>query len=199
MMKKYIALFILLFFCFGFSSPHSGIIARKNASGGGGCDTATNEVGDRVEESGTVALNADIAICFPGTADCTGTLYQAYLYHQDTNASNAKIGIYTDQDAGADPGIGDLQVGVSGVIAGSTSTGWKASAASIGGSVTSSANYWVCIFVESGGSSWLAKSGDGAGAYYVLGSGMYATPPANLDETWLALSESPISAYINIE
>ena len=33
-MRKYIPLFILLFFCFGFTSPHYKIIARQNASVG---------------------------------------------------------------------------------------------------------------------------------------------------------------------
>jgi len=197
-MKKYIALFILLFFCFGFSSPHSGIIARKNASGGGGCDTATNEVGDRSEESGTVSLNADIVLCYLSSADCTGTLYQAYLYHNNATASNAKVGIYAD-DGNSTPDENDTSVVVSDSITGGTSTGWKTSSASLGGSVTNGSNYWICTMVESGGNTFVAKSGDGAGAYYILSSGFYASPPANLGGSWDSLSESPISVYVNIE
>lgn len=41
MMRRYILILTLLFFCFGFSSPHSRIIARKNAVAAPVCDTTS--------------------------------------------------------------------------------------------------------------------------------------------------------------
>jgi len=188
--KKLIIILIILFFTsivFG----QDVIVVKKK----GGCNPASNEVGDRSVESTTEGLNTDMAVCFLTSADCSGTLGVAYAY-QLNYTTTCKVGVYTSD--GSSPNANCTKVGVSASISGSEAWDWYTVAGDLGGLVTSSTNYWVCIFVGST-AAWGSKRASGSGAYYKYSSGYYASPPDNLGTGWGAISWSPISMYVEIK
>jgi hypothetical protein len=200
-MKKVLTLFFILWCSTAWAVEPINLargfnpyVAGSTGGAAASCSEATNEVGLRDEGTDTRTLAPDIAVCYEATADCTGTLGTGYAYHNNTTAANVKTCVFL-KGTNPDTNGTNTKVGCSSSIAGGTSTGWKTSAMD-GGSVTGTASYWVCIFVESGGSDFEIKAGDGTYTFwYLTGSGYYASPPANLYN--VSFSSSAASAYRN--
>lgn len=116
------------------------------------CDPATNEIGSRLDTGTDTTPGVDVAYVYAGSADCTGVLHDAYIYHNDTTDGTIYVAIYTKSDVS--PQTGDALVGYAAITA-TTTTGWK-SAASSGGNVTSgSVNYWVMVICATNASHFL--------------------------------------------
>ena len=88
-MKKYITLFILLFFCFGFSSPQTGIIARKNAGGG----VVNGVIGNGVQNAAAGGA-ADRIYHSNDVPSVAGTVQWGHVYLNDGNGYTFYIYLY---------------------------------------------------------------------------------------------------------
>jgi hypothetical protein len=166
------------------------------------CNVANNEVGDRTDYSdcgGTchVDVKSTEVICMAYTADCTGTLSYAYARHYGTGEDEGKVCVYSKNSA-APPDGDDLLIGC-GTIS-SSSTENAQSASEVGGSVTASAEYWVCI-VGSTSLFDIVRDDSGSGTVYYDSTGFYDTPPANLGGglSWSSSGSRDFSMYVTIK
>lgn len=205
-MKKALTL-ILVLWCSTAWAVEPINLARSNpyvlgaGVAGASCDTATNEIGNRDQEAttGTIAIN--YAWVFRAQADCSGTLADAYIYHDDTGITSAKICIYNSTNADlASEGAGATLVGCATVSSTST-TGWKSS--SIGsGEVTSGSYYWVTIFKEDGNAHFVTKMGAAVGKtiWSKSASGYYDSVPDPLPNSgWTENADAgDPSVYVQI-
>ena len=177
------------------------VILRRNVIFGRPCDPATNEVGDRTQESTPYVDPNGLALIFRAQADCSGTLGTPYFYKNDTNGSAAKICIYNSSSA--TPQSSDTLVGCSGEILSGATTGWKTG--SIGsGSVTSGNYYWVLTIISTHYGSWGLVHNTTNSVWYITtwGDLYYDSDsfPATLGAGWLeTASFAPISAYVGIQ
>lgn len=169
----------------------------------GGCNPASNEVGDRTDYSGAnlEGMDGDMMYAFRVQADCTGTLGDAYIYHGNTTASAVKVCVYTSSST--TPQSADAVVRCSGAIAGGTSTGWKTVDESASGSVTSGNYYWITYTVASGNAWSYAHNASGTLYYKSCDSTCYADIPTNMATMGTGWSSAagytPGSAYFTIE
>ena len=145
-------------------------------------------------------ISNDYAWVFRYQADCSGILGTAQIWHQNTTASNVKVGIYNSTNADLNSDTGATLVGVSNSIAGGASTGWKTAAMVGSNSVTAGTWYWVAIFKESTGSTFNVARALNNALYSKTATGFYASPPANLNGGgWTnTASATPISCYVGV-
>lgn len=185
----------------------SGAVLSGCSTGGGagGCNPASNEVGDRQDITGDATLAADNMACILYEADCSGTLGVAYARHSGTQEDNVKICVYnsvfqTDITSSHKPDNSDTMVsGSSCVTISSSASEWANSGASkVGGSVTSGVKYLVCMVADT--TQWKYYIDTTAGNYaYQNTSSSYTSPPATLTGAWGAYAPRSISFYVTIE
>jgi len=205
-MKK-LLLSALILLCFvSFAEAQGNIlIAKKKAAPS--CNPASNEVGYRSEYvSAGIHIGLDDAILVLGTADCSGTLGYAYVYHYDTANDTAKVCVWRDN--GATPNVPDTTDDVlSGMtcstVTSGSSAGWKQSAAKLGGSVTNGTSYWIGIIGSNNTYTWSTGfSSTGTTRRYDWDgvAFSYASPPATLNGDYTNYdTSSSISVYVEIE
>lgn len=166
-----------------------------------GCSASTNEVGDRTQESTSGSISLNYAWVFRSTADCSGTLEDAYIYHNDTNESSVKVCVYVSTNADLASDSSASLVGCSPAIAGGSSTGYKTGSIGSGG-VTNGNYYWVAIFKQNGGNNWVTTRGAAAGKtlWSKSASGYYDSIPDPLPSTgWTANANyGDPSVYVQI-
>jgi hypothetical protein len=198
-MKKILLITLLLLIATPLFGQSTVIVAKKKAAAT--CSVDTNEVGDRTDYTscgGTCHYNvtSTAVYCIGYTADCTGTLSYAYARHYGTNADEGKVCVYSKNSA-APPDSSDLLIGC-GTIS-SSSAELAQSASEVGGSVTATAEYWVCI---TGGTSDfdIIRTDSGSSTVYYISSGFnYGSPPANLDGSWSNTASRDYSMYVTIK
>lgn len=153
-----------------------GVAAAAAAS----CNVATNEIGNRTQETNNRTLSAGSIWAQLGTAECTGTLETAYIYYNhDTEGGAVKVCIYSAAGSEATPNhASNVKIGCSGVISTGTSATWLTG--SIGsGSVTKDAKYWVVMLAGAAGFYQTVSAGN-ATMFYDTTDSWYASPPDNL-------------------
>jgi len=94
-MRKYITILLLLFFCFGFSSPHHRIIARKNATVAS-CDLTNILFWWRCE---SLQLNDECIGAGNPVADCTGANTGTLDYSNNDQLASSNSGAAINADA----------------------------------------------------------------------------------------------------
>ena len=165
--------------------------------GDAGCDTATNEVGDRTEYTGTSYAIASHGLwCWPYTADCTGNVAAAYLYHRGTGAQTAWVGLYSKTDTA--PAAADALLSSNSTqISSSTDKEWGTQA--VGSyAVSSGTTYWVCVLPSSLSGGWDVYSGTGNSDRYLKDIGQN-TLPDNLSTGFTGPADDRMtSVYITI-
>lgn len=180
-----------------FAQDDDDVVVVGSVPAAGGCDPATNEVGNRGEGASTEDFPAGASFCFLATPDCSGTLKQAYFDNCYQIANHfIKIGVYLDDGDNA-PDSGDTVVGCSSTITTTAVDEWVTVAETIGGAVSTGSNYWVCVHLESVVSNQrVCRTGTGTG-FYKTGTGWYATPPAALD-SMTSINENG-DFYVSVE
>ena len=166
MMRNYIIASILLFFCFGFSSPHIGVIARKNA--GGACDQAKDVCAGNEDTQITVGESPAKYRAVQFYAQASTTICAADLIMKKNNSPtfNMTVEIWSNNDVSADSIDGtdatlddDLPSAIvaSGVASGSVAasgigaTYETVSFTDITGAITANNFYWLVIIVDNVG------------------------------------------------
>lgn len=198
-MLRWISLFLILFTVNVYAN--CTVVVGQPTAAAPSCSVDTNEVGDRTDHSscgGTchyMIVNTAI-FCLPYTADCTGTLSYAYALHYGTSADEGKVCVYSKNSA-APPDSSDLLIGC-GTVSSSTNGELVESAAEVGGSVTASAEYWVCIAGSATEFDIIRDDTGSKTAYYKTGF-TYATPDANLDGSWNNSNSRDFSMYVTIK
>jgi hypothetical protein len=198
-MKKILLITLLLLIATPLFGQSTVIVAKKKAAAT--CSVDTNEVGDRTDYTscgGTCHFNATATsiYCVEYTADCSGTLSYAYARHYGTGSDEGKVCVYSKNSA-APPDSSDLLVGC-GTIS-SAAAELAQSASEVGGSVTASAQYWVCI---AGGTNDFDIIRDDTGSktvYYISAGFNYGTPPENLNGSWSNSANRDYSMYVTIK
>jgi hypothetical protein len=159
--------------------------------GDSACNPATNEVGDRAEYTGAVNGGNDDARCLLAAAECSGTLGYGYAWHEaGSGTDNAKICVYLASTRAL--------VACSGTISSSADGAWVETPGKLGGSVTASTNYYVCVVSDE--SIWthgMYTSGD-ATVETVLEVG-YDSPVDPLPAADSTDTSANLSAYVEIE
>jgi len=197
-MKRLLIILCILLFtvpCFA----NQIIIGKKKAAAS--CSVSTNEVGDRTDYTscgGTCHYNvtATAVYCIGYTADCTGTLSYAYARHYGTGSDEGKVCVYSKNSA-APPDSSDLLIGC-GTIS-SSSAELAQSASEVGGSVTATAEYWVCIAGGTNDFDIIRTDSGSSTVYYISAGFNYASPPANLDGSWSNTASRDYSMYVTIK
>jgi hypothetical protein len=163
-----------------------GVMSSSGASAPSGCNPAA---GDKTVESGSYSGTNDIVICEEVIALCDGTLDKAYYYADGSGSGTANIGIY--HKTGSVPGSGDTPVGISGNM--SQAGGWQ-NASFASGSLVNETHYWMCMFSDV---AWATKKAGMTTVYWQIGTGFYASPPANLGAVGPSTgSFGPTSIYV---
>ena len=212
-------IFLTILLCLGLTtSAFSGnlfqdkckVISAKNWADGG-CDPATNEVGDR-SVYGSVSTRAINTMgCHRYIADCSGTFGKAQVYHSGETDEDIKVAIFdsdyqTDITTSQLPTSADTLVGSWVTIECATNDGWCTSGASkIGGSAVSGHVYLLCAIA--GTTYWTHVRDTTAGGNYIYSIiagtwGSYASPPNTLDDgnqTWSAFDDREYSWFVEIE
>jgi hypothetical protein len=201
MIKKYLWTILLLFAvpCYALN-PFQAFMMSAGASGAAApaCNPASNEVGDRTDY-GTehIDFSADTLYCFLYTADCSGTLGYAYIYHYGTATDNAKVCVYSDDgDGNAD--AGDTKIACSDAITASADQQYQSSG-KLGGSVIKDTNYWVCVIPDSTGFDVTRTASGYRTLNWGVETGSYATPPNNLTNATSDTASRDFSVYVGIE
>lgn len=182
--------------CFTIGSGGTATLGSGGSGGGSQCNASSDKLGTN-DTSGTAANRAkDSAWCSLFTPSCYGPLKTAYAAHADTNTSNLKVCVYSDNGDGV-IGATDLKVGCSGDIA-SSSVEFASSA--MDGGALSSGSYWVCSFVKADAANTfnLDKDSVSTTLYYKSSSGYYASPPDNLGGDFNHVTSNNHSNYITV-
>ena len=157
----------------------------------GVCNPANDEVGDRAEWTGPVNGSNDDAKCLLATASCSGTLGYGYAWHEaGSGTDSAKICVYVASTRAL--------VACSGAISSSADGEWVQTPGKLGGSVTASTNYYVCVVSDE--SIWthgMYTSGD-ATVETVLEVG-YDSPLETLPAASSTDTSANLSAYVEVE
>lgn len=207
-MKKIILIIAILFIsssCLAASVTNAvrGVVGQGAAAA---CAESANEINSRRDtvDATAYSLGAGLSLCFQATADCSGSLGTAYLYHDsNTKVPEAKVCVYTEGDADAvadadDVGVNSGAATCSASIATGATGGWKTGAFSTG-TVTTGQTYWLCVFVSSTDAWDTFRAGTGTIYYTTLGD-LYSTPPANLSALVDTVdSFGPIDFYVTIK
>jgi hypothetical protein len=187
-------------------SSHSHALCPAVLGGGqagtvSGCDYTSNEIGDRTQYGTNLDWISDRMYCLQYTADCTGTLRYAYVYHSTTDSESAKICVYSEGDADSVADSSDVLLGCSGAIASGGSTGWKTDGVALNIAVTNGVSYWVCGIGSSSTFNMYYSTAAGTTAYYDTIAGSYATPPGDLtgDGSWTTANPRQYSMYVEID
>lgn len=192
-MKRF-AILILIALCIAASPAGAGTTtllcggAKGSASS---CNPATEEVGDRAEWTGAVNGGNDDAKCLLAAASCSGTLGYGYAWHEAGSGTDyARVCVYLASTRAL--------VACSGAISSSADGEWVQTPGKLGGSVTASTNYYVCVVSDE--SIWthgMYTSGD-ATVETVLEVG-YDSPVDPLPAANSTDTSANLSAYVEVE
>ena len=198
-MKKTLLILLALSLCLPvYGATVSG---RPCPGGAAACTPSTpgndnSELGYMTEGGTSTAVSNEVIYCQMFSADCSGTLGTAYIYTiANVGSGTSKIGVFSTSDSNdANPPTNGTLVGYTGVINSDDSAGWDSGAMS-GGSVTSSAKYWLCLFTNSNIGYRIKRYYDaGLTRHAKTVSGVYATIPATLPTaSTCTASETPYS------
>jgi hypothetical protein len=107
-----------------------------------GCSATTNYVGDQTQEATSMSIDTNKIYCYAATADCSGNINTAHIYHNGTTTGNIKLCVYNKTST--DPSAGDSLIACSDPIAMLNSAAWRTGP--IGSvSVVKDNAYWVCF------------------------------------------------------
>lgn len=179
-MQKKISFFVLaLLLSLALSSD---AFVRHRVVGGvpaaGGCDPASEEVGERSVLASSSGFANNAAYCTRASASCSGTLADGYYYNADSSTNDLRIAIYSD-DGDNVPDSGDSLIGDTGSFSTGGVNNWVS--ASIGsGSVTASSVYWVCVFTPSSTLAYQYSNGTATETYEDTGKNCLASGCADL-------------------
>lgn len=204
-MKTKIILILLIIiipiYCFAGTVQEKciGVIGKKNA-----CNTAIHEVGDRTSYASAYIIVENEMDCILYTAECTGTLEYAFIYHYGTETDNCKVGVCNyDGDA---PDEGDdgcvWSTGDTVGDAAEEDNAWVQLSGKLGKAVTKGTKYFVCVLGGSGHCPVFYKSSGGTRTLYYEEGFNYASPPANLTSStppWATVTSRDMSVYVRIE
>jgi len=182
--KLSILLIILLLPAFAYAGGAMGLMMAASGGATAGCTPSTpgndySEIGYLTVGSSNAATLIDRIYCFLYVPDCSGSLGTGYLYGSDDTTALAKISAFstTDTDPDIAPTNGS-RIGYTAELSFDSTPAWQ-SAAMSGGSVVTTASYWICA---------QTKNGNAPTLYYDAGkvrhslnvTGQYTTPPALL-------------------
>ena len=137
-MKKFLyGLFLIL--CLGLFTG-----AEFTGRWGISCDSGTNEVGFRLVASNDLNSETDYIYCWAATADCSGDLRYAYIYHRAAVEETCRIALYLD-DGDNTPDADDTIVGTETGDVVANNTGWYTDSSDLTGTVTTGTDYWICV------------------------------------------------------
>ena len=171
-----------------------GVIGKKNTAESS-CNAASDQVGVRATGASNATIAPQYMYCNLATADCSGDLGYAYLYHSGTNDDDAYVCIYTyDSDP---PDVGDKKYKCTALMDASSSQGWIKSAAKLTGTVNNGTTYFVCVL--GGTKAWQYAYDGGAVTLYYEGT-FASGPPDDLTavDTWDTTTRT-MSVYVEIE
>ena len=197
---------LLIIFCI-FLTPFIADARMNVVVCGGGveaasaCNPASNEVGNRTEESGTDSMASNEIDCVLQVADCTGTANEGWLrMAAGAETDNCKIGICDAADGSTEhsPAEHDGNCKWSSGTEMVNKNDWTALTGNVAKAVTNGSYYWVCVIGGTGGCK-VRYGGVGKKVYYKTTSGVYASPPDNLAGTWSFQADSNMSAYVEID
>jgi len=177
---------------------NAAIHGMMSMGSGGGCDPASNEVGDRTTYAESGTLNTDEYYAIAHTADCSGELDTAYI--KAWGGANCKVCIYSDNGDGVPNDAGDLKLWCSGVM-GSADT-WDSATGDVGIDVTNGVTYWIVTL--SGGNTvhpYRTTAGSKRLYYGAAQAGDYTNPPANLGNlsSQISAANRDQSCYVTIK
>lgn len=173
--------------------PLVGGVSTAGSCGGSPQNLGYSTIGTN---NGTTGQLAEVLNVY--TAPCTGSLQNAYAYHQTTNSENSKVCIYLD-DGDNIPNSGDTKVACSGVISSNVNGEW-ATAAFSGGTVTEGNVYWVVLAGGGTTQGWNGKWDSDTVSDYGRSGGndVYTNEPATLGTYGLG-PDRWYSAYVTVQ
>lgn len=159
------------------------------------CNASVDKLGTDDISGNPPDINPDTAWCSPYTPSCYGNLVKAYVRHAKVVESSARICVYKDNgDLVAN--AGDTKVACSGDIT-SSAIEWASADMDAGDDLTTG-YYWVCLGVKSGGNTFTVDRSSTTNPFaYKTASGMYASPPDNLNG-YTTTSGTGYSTYVTV-
>lgn len=187
-MKKYIVLLILIIFCFGFSSPHSRIIARKNATGG---SETPQEAGYSTVGSSESATSNDRCALFTVGATQLTVSYAYFYGNYNGTGNDLTFAVYTDSGSGPGSQVGSCSDG--GDLPQSASAAWHERTWSSGDVVLSATtNYYICRYNDTDVDEFYDSPGGTQSYYAAIGPGGC---PADMTSTSTRKPTMTVSNY----